>query len=314
MVLYLIGMLVYLFTKARKVTHDPNKATTLFAFWDGALRYVIAFDLCVFGLGKFFDIQRHVPQIWLNSPYDSLAPYQIFWAFFGHFYALQCIVGAMEIAGSVMLLFRKTRLVGIVFLLPITLNILLLDSFYLRGTTYYIGMITLGLIYLFLMEYLRLVKFFLVDKSELPRYTFKSPALKTALRLIVVIGAFLLMAAHRYPQYHPDINGKYIVKSLVINNVPKNIGACQDSILTKVFIDKDDFVFEYNNYQRRWIGDYKYNEVTRIVTVTWNYPHAHYETLYAKILPGDGLNTKTLVGRMGKESFTIGMQRVNRGK
>jgi hypothetical protein len=313
-IIYLIIVLIYLFTKARKASRDPNRATELLAFWEGALRFVIAFDICVFGVGKFFDIQRNVPIIWSDTPYGLLASWQMFWSFFGHFYAFQRIIGVVEIAGSIMLLFRKTRLFGIIFLLPLALNILLLDSFYLKDTVYYIAMIALGLIYLLLIEYPRLVKFFFEDKSDLPQYQFKSIILKTALRLVVIIGPFLLMATHKYPQYYPNINGKYEVKSLIVNNVPQNINACRDSILTKIYIDKDDFVFEYNSYQRRWIGDYKYNEATGQITATWNYPHPHAEQLIGKILPGKRPDEKILTGHMGKELLTINMQRADQGK
>jgi hypothetical protein len=127
--LYILGLVAYIFTGLRKANMQEGADASSLAFWQGTLRCVIAFDLCVFGIGKFFNIQFHTPLTWLDSPYFSLAPQQLFWAFFGHFYAFPRIIGAMQIAGSLMLLFRKTRLFGVVFLMPILLNILLLDSF-----------------------------------------------------------------------------------------------------------------------------------------------------------------------------------------
>lgn len=308
-IIYLIAMLIYLFTNVRKASRDQDRATKLLAFWEGALRFIISFDICVFGVGKFFDIQRHVPMIWSDTPQGALTPWQLFWSFFGHFYALQRIIGVVEIAGAVMLLFRRTRLLGIVVLLPLVLNILLLDSFYLRDTIYYIAILTLSLVYLLLIEYPRLVKFFLEDKGDLPQYIFKRPASKTLLKLIVIVGPFLLMAVHKYPQYYPNINGKYTVKSLSINNTPQNLNVCKDSLLTKVFIDKDDFVFEYNGYTRRWIGDYIYDQATDSLVTKWNYPHPDSEPFKGEITPGKDPGDKILTGQMGKKTYVIVMKK-----
>jgi hypothetical protein len=197
--------------------------------------------------------------------------------------------------------------------MPVLLNILLIDSFYLPGTVYYIAVEAIGLICLLLLEYNRLVIFFLKDDLDLPQVHFKSNNWKTVLRSLVIVVTLSLMIFHSYPQYYPSINGRYLVKSLKISGAAQRL-PIDDSVLTKVFIDKDDFVLEYNSYKRRFIGSYKYDEAKNQLTAIWRYPRNFHDTLFAHLLPGEKNGLKVLVGRMGKDSLKIGIQKADMTK
>ncbi|HEY4326640.1 MAG TPA: hypothetical protein VGN20_21825 [Mucilaginibacter sp.] len=310
--IYFLAMLVYIAVGIRRMIRTRHNEASQLAFWQGALRYFIALDLCVFGVGKFFHIQFNIPLAILDDPYNTLSRDQLMWAFFGYATAFPVIIGIMQIIGSMMLLFRKTRLVAVIFLIPILLNIFLLDFFYNDlGTTLYSGIEIVALIYLLLIEYDRLFKFFFVDESGLPKLHFKSNIWKGALRCSIIVIPLLLMAINRFPQYYPEINGKYEVKNVIINNIPQGHAPCVDSVLTRVYIDKNDFVMDYNSYKRRFIGSYQYNAATGQITATWRYPATQHDTLFGKILAGKTPNMKVLTGRMGKEEFRIDMLRVN---
>jgi len=309
--MYFVAIIIYIFVGIRKAVNKHEEANVL-AFWQGALRYFLALDLCVFGVMKFFHLQFITPLALLDNPFKTIPSGDIMWAFFGRSYVFTVIIGSLEILGSLMLVFRKTRLLGVIVLIPVMLNVFLLDFFYNTGAPIYVAIEIIALVYLLLIEKDRLVKFFLVDKSDLPQFNFKSAAWKNVARLSVVAIPLLLMAINKFPQYYPDINGKYMVKNLVINNIQQP-APCADSVLTKVYIDKNDFVLEYNGYSRRFIGSYKYNEATKQITVTWRYPQKQHDTLYAEILPGNGADKKILNGHMGKETFKIDMQRVDKG-
>ena len=312
LVLMYIGcLLVYIFTSMRKNASDPVKGLPALAFWQGALRYVLAFDICVFGIGKFFDIQFNIPLAWLTTPLGSLPSHELLFAFYGRYGALARIVGVMQIAGGLLLIFRRTRLAGVIFLLPIVLHLLLLNAFYLHGTLYYVIILTMALSYLLLIDYSRLKQFFLFDYDMQPLYRFKSNGVKMALKAFVIIGPLILMAMHKKPQYFAAINGEYRVDKLSINNQEKNLNT-RDSILTKVFIDREDFILEYNGHKQRIIGEYKYNSAKKEIKAWWYYPEDKRDTLYAKILPGAWPGTQIMEGRMGNESFNIEMTRINK--
>ncbi len=311
---FLTLIIIFLFRQSRTDKNKTDPQRNL-AILQGLIRYFIALDLCMFGFQKIFHLQFAIPLGVLDNPFSSLSGEEMVWAFFGHFYAFTVIIAMTQITGSLMLLFRKTRLLAVIVLLPILLNILLLDWFYDLGliVNIYITILTVAAVYLLLIEYDRLVKFFFTDRSALPQLSFRSLLWKNAIRFSVIIIPLLLMSLYKFPKYDAEIYGKYEVKKLVINNVVQNLTPCRDSILTKVFIDKTDLVFEYNNYQRRFIGNYTYNKSNRSIIAVWHYPTGAHDTLFADILPGKTSEFKTLKGHMGKETFTIDLLRVNVG-
>ena len=69
---------------------------------------------------------------------------------------------------------------------------------------------------------------------------------------------------------------------------------------------------EYNNYQRRLIGDYQYNEKTKQLTVVWHYPAGEHDTLILQVADGKDAGNKVLLGRMGKQEVKVMMERVNK--
>lgn len=103
-----------------------NKQDTL-AFWQGLIRYGVAFDLATFGWEKIFHLQLVMQQNKLNIPLRDLSSQDLFWAFFSYSYPFGCIIAGCQIAGALLLLFHRTRLAGVFVLLPVLANILLMD-------------------------------------------------------------------------------------------------------------------------------------------------------------------------------------------
>jgi uncharacterized membrane protein YeaQ/YmgE (transglycosylase-associated protein family) len=312
-VLYFLGALIYIFIWKKKAARPEFDSASVLAFWHGVLRYFIALDLCMFGFQKIFHLQFVIPLGVLDNPFSSLSGEEMLWAFFGHFYAFTVIIASLQFIGSFMLLFRKTRLLAVIFLLPLMLNILLLDYFYNLGmvVNIYTTILVIALIYLILLEYDRLVEFFFRAKNNAPALNFKNNLLKNAIRFSIFFIPLLLMAAYKFPKVYPQINGKYEVKRALINNADQKLKPCQDSVLTKIFIDDYDFVMEYNNYQKRLIGGYQYNETTRQLQAVWHYPVNMHDTLNVQIVDGKIPGSRILSGRMGKDTIKIDMQKVN---
>ncbi len=309
----LVTSLLYIFIRLRKSINRQDNPDALVGFWQNALRYILSLDMMVFGVCKFFRIQFNTPLALLDNPFNTLSDSELMWAFFGHSYPFTLVIATLEIIGALMLLFRKTRLLAVILLLPICLNIFALDIFY-NGvvTAVYIAIEIAGLIYLLLIEYNRLYQFFFVDKSESPEYNLKSRPLRVTIKLSVLVFPMFLMAMHKQPQFYPDINGKYEVTKLYIDNIEQKLPSA-DSVLTRIYIDKNDIVLEYNGHNKRIIGGYKYNEATHELEAWWRYPWQHPEDLFAKILPSASPDKKILVGRMGKQTLKIDLHRVGKG-
>ncbi|TFF36857.1 hypothetical protein [Mucilaginibacter psychrotolerans] len=294
-------------SQAAKGTIDVINYT---AFWQNAVRYTLALDMVMFGGQKFCHLQFYVPLGMLDDPFTAIPNEMLMWAFMGRYHSMVDIIASIEILGGVLLLFRKTRLVGAFVLLPMLLNIMLLDFYYLNLLVQvYVVIEVLVVIYLILLEYRRLVKFFLIDKGSSPLYNFRNKGFGYAVKASVIIIPAIALGMHKYPSNYTEIMGKYEVKRAFINNVDQSKAPCRDSVLTNIFIDHFDLVLGYPDYRNKVIGRYNYNPETKQITVKFQYPATMKDSLTAAITPGNG-EMKTLAGKIGGKTFKVEMVRV----
>ena len=179
----LAAAVIYAFIwQARKT----NRPATL-AFWQGLIRYGVAFDLASFGWEKICHLQLVMPQSKLDLPYSSFSPSDLFWYFFSHSYLFGCIIAGFQITGAMLLLFRRTRLLGVFVLLPVLANILLMDIFYQIGDSVVVhaSIMMLGVLYFLFIEFNRLKEFFFAAKDQLPALNL-SKYFKIAIRLSII--------------------------------------------------------------------------------------------------------------------------------
>jgi len=95
------------------------------------LRYFCAFMLYMYGTSKLLHFQFNLQSELAPRPIGSLNGYQLTWFYFGVSRVYACILGMMQVAGATLLLFRKTSLIGALAMLPIMVNILLINIFIL---------------------------------------------------------------------------------------------------------------------------------------------------------------------------------------
>jgi len=95
------------------------------------LRYFCAFMLYMYGTSKLLHFQFNLQSELAPRPIGSLNGYQLTWFYFGVSRIYACILGLTQVAGATLLLFRKTTLMGALAMLPIMVNILLINIFIL---------------------------------------------------------------------------------------------------------------------------------------------------------------------------------------
>lgn len=295
--LCLAAAVIYAFIwQARKT----NRPATL-AFWQGLIRYGVAFDLASFGWEKICHLQLVMPASKLDLPYRDFSPADLFWYFFSHSYLFACIIAGLQITGAMLLLFRRTRLVGVFVLLPVLANILLMDIFYQIGDSVVVhaSIMMLGLLYFLFIEFNRLKEFFFAAKDQLPALNL-SRYFKWAIRLSVIYLPLLFIALHGKVDKHPELTGKYEVQHQQLN--------CADSVLTTVYFDvKNGCVFEFNAPERRWNGTYTLD--SDHLEIRWRSP-VDKPIFKGVISPADGSGRLVLTGMLGADSVRLVTQRV----
>ena len=308
-VLVLVGAISYGIYWQREPVGRPADGPTL-AFWQGLLRYAVAFDLSLFGWQKLFNLQFFVPLGMLDLPFRSFSGEDLTWAYFGHSYPYRFTIGALQIGGALLLLFHRTRLLGVFTLLPVLVNILLIDYFYQMPVgVFWQALVHLtGLLYLLGLDYERLVTFFLRAPNHLPRLAIRRPLVRTLLRLSVVYGPLLLLSGHEFPDTYPQLTGKYAVCNVQLNGQLLTARSCQDSVLTTVYLDiGHDCVFEFNDPKRRLFGNYTYEARRRQLRVVWRRPTPRPDTLTATLTPTPTSGSLRATGHLGEQAvrFTL---------
>ncbi|MGV9003572.1 hypothetical protein [Flavobacterium sp.] len=201
--------------KEKKELVNSEKITSWFIT---LVRYWIAFLLFDFGFQKLFETNFAYSYHINDSLVKTLSGTELTWNYFAYSYGLSVILALFQIVGSILLLFRRTTLLGVTLLLPVVLNIVLINVFYQIGpiTLFTSILITLGLLYLVYQQNVDIIGFFNQYKNTLP--SIGNAISRTAARLLCVLIPCLFVLYYNYDVYRSKkYFGKWKVESLSRN-------------------------------------------------------------------------------------------------
>ncbi|MDP1801723.1 MAG: hypothetical protein Q8L81_10240 [Bacteroidota bacterium] len=96
--------------------------------------YVFVF-MSLYGLGKImggqFYTPKRIPEEVAAIPLGKAEGFELAWTFMGHSHNYILFIGITQILGSFMLLFNRTKLIGVAILLPVLINIVVFDIIFL---------------------------------------------------------------------------------------------------------------------------------------------------------------------------------------
>ena len=100
-----------------------------------ACRLYVFFFITAYGLGKVIGAQFYTPDLIPSEietmPIGQIPNFDLAWVFMGRSYGYMLFIGIGEIVGALMLLFNKTKLIGAFVLIPIMVNVIVFDIFFL---------------------------------------------------------------------------------------------------------------------------------------------------------------------------------------
>ena len=91
------------------------------------VHYLLAVGMMLFGMSKFFNYQFQLPAWVYAKPLAEIGGFGLTWAFLGYQPWFQCLLGILELVPAVLLLLSRTRRVGAILLLPMLLNVALMN-------------------------------------------------------------------------------------------------------------------------------------------------------------------------------------------
>ena len=214
-ILFSIIFSIYWHNKEKKRTFNSIKSiswlTTL-------LRYWIAFLLLDFGFQKIFEVNFNYSYHINDSLSSALTGPELTWKYYGFSYGLAIILAFFQIIGSILLLFKRTILLGITILLPLMLNIVLINIFYGIGpiTLFTSIVIALGLVNLFLQQKVNIINFFNQYKKTLP--SIGTDFSRSIARVFCIIIPCLFVIYYNYDVHlSKKYFGKWKVESMTRN-------------------------------------------------------------------------------------------------
>lgn len=96
-------------------------------YMEAACSYFICILMLVYGIVKVCRLQFSVEYYLNDTTLGQLNGTQLTWAFYNYHPAYQVIIGLIEVTVGLLVLFPRTRKLGIVLFVPLSLNIMLLN-------------------------------------------------------------------------------------------------------------------------------------------------------------------------------------------
>ena len=275
----LIGLPALVFVVYTTVSHWRGSAgdTGRQAVLQAVIRYWLAFEIATYGFAKILHTQFEQSFAREYMRAGDMDGFDLTWFYFSHSYLLACILGGIQILGSILLLFRRTTLLGVAVLLPVMVNIMLINLFYDIAEGAFINSVlfSVGLLYLLLTQWTALSTLFLgsPDLYLSPG----RPLLGWFFRVLSIGGAFMLIFYFVQSENKPVLLGKWKVERLERKGVAVLSDAwLRDSLAwTTVYFEKGSrALFSPNPYvfdsRRATYTRYQLDTVAKKLTfITW---------------------------------------------
>ena len=162
-----------------------NKKDQLEIF-ENAISWMVVLAMFVYGFGKLFQFDD-------ATEIDKVAELEgmdLMWAFYGYSKSFAITLGVFEIVGGLLILVRRTRIIGCLFTSTILVNVILQDIFFevhlgaLKAAILY-QVLILMILWLHRGKLIRSIKMLLEPKRT------KQPETRFALKIFIAFGIFV---------------------------------------------------------------------------------------------------------------------------
>jgi hypothetical protein len=226
-VLALIGAIIWSILDRRRTQY-----ATLYEWLRIWIRYILGFAMLTYGFAKLRPGQFYYPMPeQLLRPYGELSPFTLLWTFMGFSYSYSIFAALGEIIGGILLFFRRTTVLGALFVIGVMSNVVTLDLFYDVPVKLYSAHLLLMAFFLLAGERKRLFNFFFANRTAGPSTAEFPLRSKLSQRGRVLVKAIVLLNAayvssfaarraidhERNPMPLPTLAGAYQVEEFKRN-------------------------------------------------------------------------------------------------
>ncbi len=160
---------------------------TLAAWLRFLIRLTVGFGLVVYGIDKVFPLQMPPPSIAsLSEPMGMHSPMALLWSFIGVNPVYEMICGGAELLAGLLLLLRRTALVGAIFTAFVMSNVLLYNLCFDVPVKLYAGHLLLLALFLTLSDAGVLWRIFWLHRPAAPSGAWAPPSTRTWARRTII--------------------------------------------------------------------------------------------------------------------------------
>lgn len=222
---------------------------------------VIALSCMMFSYGiiKVIPEQMQKPTfLELQTPLGELSPFSLLWYTFGYGTPYQVFSGVCEVICAILILFKRTRVAGLLIALSVIVNIVMVNYTYRIGvliTAIYLLCITLFLLTPFLKQLLR---FFFTSQLVKLHIRSYSPLKSTKTKWLIGLAVLFIGSSFSLSSYHAL---RVYAKRKKINN------SAQHSLVKNFILNSDTLPLIENDTTRWRIWSEKVSDGKRMVTI-----------------------------------------------
>lgn len=232
----------------------------LYLFAIVVVRYYVAFILLSYGFSKIFNGQFPSNSYFrLEEKVGDMSPMGMLWTFMGASRSYTFVSGLLEVIGGTLLLFRKTKTFGALFVMTVMLNVVLLNFTYDVPVKIYSTNLVLLCVFILSYDWIRLWHFFLNHRTETLEYNklyLKKKWMQISLRIIKVLLIVVVFYNNIHGHWHTltvehvPMSGAYLVQSFILNkDTLQTSDNAADSVgWSQMILDYPKYVrIKYNN-------------------------------------------------------------------
>jgi uncharacterized membrane protein YphA (DoxX/SURF4 family) len=287
----------------------------------GLIRLWLAAGISTYGFAKILGVQFNGTNdvMFRDTLIGDLSGNYLTWYYFNFSHPFVLLIGYLQVGGALLLLFRRTTLLGIFLLLPVMINIVLIDLFYgiPRLPTTISIVFTAGLIYLLLLYTQRLIDLFFKSVDALPKAG--NGSVKNILRVAVVVFSFMgiyqevLKNKSLSKPGDPAILGKWKVEQFSVNGkeVPTNAWQTDPGVWAAIYffnarycaIGSNPYYFDRT---KRNLGEYSFDKSKHLLHI---YFFKTKDSLNA-VIDSFSSNKMHIKGLLGRDTIDLQLRKV----
>jgi len=125
-ILLILALVLVLLTKLMKISKE--KSIVLFQNIQLVLVFYLSLVMLKYGFDKVFKVQFYLPEPnLLYTPLGLLERDILYWSTIGSSYSYSIFIGLIEIIPAILLIFRKTRIFGLVILVGVLVHVIAIN-------------------------------------------------------------------------------------------------------------------------------------------------------------------------------------------